>query len=238
MNRLCTVCARGGSKGVQNKNLRSLAGQPLIAHSVRQAKESGLFTQVAVSSDSAYILEAADNAGADILVERPAVLASDFADKSPAVVHCGLESERRTGLRFKTFVDLDATAPLRRPEDILGVIQLLESPGVTNVYTVCKSRRSPYYNMVELDVHNIPRLVKKVSPPALRRQDTPLTYDMNASIYAWDRSTFMTQGAPVHAEGTRIYVMPDDTIYDIDTETDLEIVSMLFGRIGQWANNE
>jgi N-acylneuraminate cytidylyltransferase/CMP-N,N'-diacetyllegionaminic acid synthase len=230
MNRLCTICARGGSKGIPNKNLRVLAGQPLIAHTVRQAKNSGLFTHIAVSSDSNRILEVAEAAGADIMVVRPPALASDFADKSPAIVHCGKEVERRTGQRFETFVDLDATAPLRRTADIRGAVLLLESSGASNVYSVCRSRRSPYYNMVELDTQNVPRLVKRVSPPPLRRQDTPVTYDMNASIYAWTRDIYMNHGAPIHTENSRVYVMSEETVYDIDTETDLEIVSMLISR--------
>lgn len=234
MNRLCTICARGGSKGVPNKNIRVVAGLPLIAHTVQQALRSALFSHVAISSDSDAILQAAQAAGADVLVKRPDDLASDTADKSPSIVHCGREAERRTGEHFDTFVDLDATAPLRLPEHIAGAVALLEaSADATNVYTVCPSRRSPYYNMVELDANNVPRLVKQVFPAPLRRQDTPPTYDMNASIYAWKRDAFLDHGAPVHMDGTRVFVMPDDTIFDIDSETDLEIVTLLLARMNK-----
>ena len=92
---LCTICARGGSKGVPNKNLRPLNGISLIERTVRQARASGLFTGIAVSSDSQGILQAAMDAGADLAVDRPAELATDQADKSPAIVHCARQAEGR-----------------------------------------------------------------------------------------------------------------------------------------------
>ena len=87
MKRLCTICARGGSKGVKGKNLRLLAGKPLIAHSIEQARQSGLFEAIGVSSDSNDILKTADEWGADYLVERPAEMASDTAGQLPAIRH-------------------------------------------------------------------------------------------------------------------------------------------------------
>ena len=61
--RLCSICARGGSKGVPNKNIKEVAGIPLIAHSIEQAKKSGLFLKIAVNSDSDEILEIAKKSG-------------------------------------------------------------------------------------------------------------------------------------------------------------------------------
>ena len=231
MKRLCTICARGGSKGVPNKNIRVVAGRPLIAYTVAQAVETGLFDAIAVSSDSDEILEAARVAGAGLLVKRPDELATDFADKSPAMAHCGRVAEELTGLRFDTFVDLDATAPLRAAGHIAGVVALLESTDATNVYTVTPSRRSPYYNMVELDVNNVPRLVKDLDPPVVRRQDAPPTYDMNASIYAWRRDAFLDAGAPVHMDGTRVFMMPEWSLFDVDSELDFDIVSLLLEKM-------
>lgn len=231
MTRLCTICARGGSKGVPEKNIRMVLGRPLIGHTVRQAIDSGLFDAVAVSSDSDDILDAAKAAGADIVVRRPDVLATDFADKSPAIVHCGREAEKQTGKRFDIFVDLDATAPLRQIEHIVGAVQMLESTDASNIYTVTPSRRSPYYNMVELDANHVPNLVKSVHPPIVRRQDAPATYDMNASIYGWTREAFFNGGAAVHMDRTRVFVMPEWTLFDIDSELDLEIVVLLLAKM-------
>jgi len=81
MKRICTICARGGSKGVSGKNIRLLRGKPLIAHSIEQARASGLFEVIAVSSDSCQILEIAKSSGANIVVKRPDHLATDAAAK-------------------------------------------------------------------------------------------------------------------------------------------------------------
>ena len=120
MLRICTICARGGSKGVPNKNIRPLLGKPLIAHSIEQARASGLFAALAVSSDSDAILAAAAAAGVEHLVKRPDAMASDQAAKLPAIQHCVKSVEEKTGQRFDIMVDLDATAPLRLAEDIAG----------------------------------------------------------------------------------------------------------------------
>lgn len=97
--RICTICARGGSKGVVNKNIRPLAGKPLIAHTIERAKASGLFACIAVSSDSPAILEAAATWGADYMIRRPEELATDNAAKIPAIRHCLAEAERLSGLK-------------------------------------------------------------------------------------------------------------------------------------------
>src|SRR5712691_4711519 len=104
MKRLCTICARGGSKGVKGKNLRPLLGRPLIAHSLEQARASGLFDLVAVSSDASEILETARTFGADLLIHRPDELASDSAAKVPAIRHAVLEAEARSAQQFDTLV--------------------------------------------------------------------------------------------------------------------------------------
>src|ERR1700704_6139778 len=116
MKRLCTICARGGSKGVKGKNLRPLLGRPLIAHSLEQARSCGLFELIAVSSDASEILEVARAFGADLLIQRPDELASDTAAKIPAIRHAVLEAESRSAQHFDTLVDLDATSPLRIPD--------------------------------------------------------------------------------------------------------------------------
>lgn len=96
--KLCTICARGGSKGVKNKNVRHLAGQPLIAYSIQQAKHTGLFDYVAVSSDSQEILDIARQYGADLTIRRPDELATDTAAKLPVIRHCVSMVEQITGL--------------------------------------------------------------------------------------------------------------------------------------------
>ena len=229
MKYLCTVCARGGSKGVPGKNLRPLLGKPLIAHTLEQAKQSGLFAAIAVSSDSQEILDAAKRHGADILVRRPHEMATDSAPKVPAIRHCLESAERELGREFPIFVDLDATSPLRLPKDIAGAVRLLESTGASSVITGAPARRSPYFNLVELDARGVPHVAKQMSTPLTRRQDAPRCFDMNASIYVWRRDAFLSTSA-VFYDDTRLFEMPEERSIDIDSELDWEIVQFLMTR--------
>lgn len=224
--RLCTVCARGGSKGVKNKNLRPLLGKPLLAHSLEQARASGLFAALAVSSDSEEILETARRWGADYLIRRPDEMATDAAPKIPVIRHCLQESERQAGRSFDVIVDLDVTSPLRTSQDIRAAVAMLEESDATNVITAMPSRRSPYFNMVEVDDNGAPRLSKPLPGRIVRRQDAPQCYDMNASIYVWRRSVLMTSDILFH-DSTRLYVMPEERSWDIDSEFDFQVVECL-----------
>lgn len=229
MKRLCTICARGGSKGVKGKNVRDLLGKPLLAYTIEQARAVGLFDAIAVSSDSAEILDIARRWGCDYLVERPAELATDTAGKLPAIRHCVTSVERLAGVEFSTLVDLDATSPLRLPQDIAAAVELLEADGCGNVITAMPARRSPYFNLVEVDAAGVVHLSKPPATPILRRQDAPRCYDMNASIYVWRRDVLLTSDLLFNAD-TRLYVMPEERSIDIDSELDFLIVEQLMAR--------
>ena len=226
LNLLCTICARGGSKAVPGKNLRPLLGKPLIAHSIEQAKETGLFAAIAVSSDAQEILDAAKRYGADLLVRRPDEMATDMAPKLPAIRHCFEAAERECGRIFPIFVDLDATSPLRLPEDIAGAIRLLENTGASSVITGAPARRSPYFNLVELDDGGVPHVCKERKTPFARRQDAPRCFDMNASIYVWRRDAFLLAPA-VFYDDTRLFEMPEERSIDIDNALDWDVVEFL-----------
>lgn len=225
MKRLCTICARGGSKGVPGKNIRLLAGKPLIAHSVEQARASGLFERIAISSDEAAILAAARDAGADDLVVRPPDLATDIAPKVPVMRHVQEAIEAKYG-RYDTFVDLDATSPLRLAEDIAGAVRLLETTGISSVITGAPSHRSPYFNLVEEQPDGTVRVAKTLDPPVTRRQDAPRTFDMNASIYVWKAATFRADPRVFYPD-TRLFEMPAERSHDIDSELDFRIVAFM-----------
>lgn len=226
MTRICTICARGGSKGVPGKNIRPVAGKPLIAWTVEQARASGVFDLIAVSSDSAEIRAAAMAAGAGLAVDRPAEMATDTAGKVPAIVHALLAAEAHLGRQADVLVDLDATSPLRDVADITGAVALLEGTGATNVITGCPARRSPYFNLVERRDDGTAGLSKPLPQAVLRRQDAPACFDMNASIYVWRRGAFV-ENPKVFYPDTRLFEMPEDRSVDIDSPLDLLIVEHL-----------
>jgi N-acylneuraminate cytidylyltransferase/CMP-N,N'-diacetyllegionaminic acid synthase len=224
--RICTICVRGGSKGVPGKNWRPLAGIPLYVHSINQARESGLFDKIVVSSDAPEVLDHAVEFGADMAVRRPDELASDTAGKVPAIAHAVESAESFYSIRFDTCVDLDATSPLRLPEDIAGAVALLENSNCDSVITGAEAHRSPYFNLVEENENGFVSTSKSLPQGVLRRQDAPKTYDMNASVYVWKRDALLAD-KKVFFDTTRIFVMPADRSFDIDSELDFKIVQML-----------
>ncbi len=227
MKRICTVLARAGSVGVPGKNSRSIGGLPLVAHSIRHARQSALFDAIVVSTDDRAVRRIAEAEGVDLVVDRPTELATSTAGKLPAILHAVQQAESSLGISFDVVVDLDATSPLRVSEDVIAAVRMLEdAPEASNVITASPARRSPYFNFVERDPAGTVRLVRPTDPPLLRRQDAPECFDMNASIYVWWRSA-LESGDPVVNPRTLLHVMPEERSHDIDTELDWTIVSHL-----------
>ncbi|MBR0815034.1 acylneuraminate cytidylyltransferase family protein [Bradyrhizobium diazoefficiens] len=226
MSLLCTICARGGSKGVVGKNARDLLGKPVLAWSIAQARETCLFDAIAFSSDSDALLDAALKAGADIAIRRPDEMATDTAPKLPAIRHCLEQAIAQTGKTPEIFVDLDVTSPLRLASDITGAVALLRASGARNVITGAPARRSPYFNLVEQRADGSVGLSKPADPPITRRQDAPRCFDMNASIYVWRVASFLEQPAVFYPD-TRLFEMPEERSIDIDSDLDFALVELL-----------
>jgi N-acylneuraminate cytidylyltransferase/CMP-N,N'-diacetyllegionaminic acid synthase len=228
MKILCTICARAGSKGVANKNLRLINGLPLIAYSLQQAVETKLFSQIAVSSDSSEIRTTAMAHGATFVVDRPTQMASDTAPKLPAIRHCVETTEKEFG-QFDIIIDLDATAPLRIAADIIGSLELLTATNADNVITGTPAHRSPYFNLVEQDENGIVQLSKPLKDAVTRRQDSPKCFDMNASIYVWRRDALLNNSS-LFVSSTRLFEMPRERSLDIDSEADFEMVEWMMSK--------
>lgn len=226
MKKICSICARGGSKGVKGKNIRQLLGKPLIAHTIEQAQASGLFDAIAVGSDSDQILEVADNYGVKYLIKRPSELATDQSGKMPAIRHCVSEVEKITGITFDMMVDLDATSPLRSISDIQTTVNMMEKSNAGNLITAMPARRSPYFNLIELGDNGGVTLSKPPIKQILRRQDAPKCFDMNASIYIWKRLSFYGADSVINND-TLLYVMPEERSIDIDSEVDFDFVEYM-----------
>lgn len=230
---LVTVCARGGSKGVPNKNVREVGGKPLIAHTIEQAREWPRTTDLVVSTDSDEIAEVARNYGASVPFRRPAELATDEAAKLPAIRHAADSMEDETGRRYEYVVDLDATAPLRLVDDIDGCFREVYETQATNAYTVCEAEKNPYFNMVELDEDGYAGLSKELPTEVVRRQDAPAVYEMNASVYVYERE-FLSETDTHHGTKTRVFEMPPERSVDIDRQIDLRWVEYLFDHPEVW----
>ncbi|AYJ79319.1 flagellar modification protein B [Aliarcobacter cryaerophilus ATCC 43158] len=225
-NVLCTICARGGSKGVKNKNIKELHGKPLIAYTIEQAKASGLFEHIVISTDSDDIANVAKQYGAEVFFKRSSEMASDTAGKLDVIRDAFKRSEEYYNKTFDYLIDLDATAPLRLTEDIIDSFNQFKENNNDNLITAMPSRRSPYFNLVEQDENGKVYLSKKLDNKIIRRQDAPKSYDMNASIYIWKRDIILNE-ISIFLEKTGLYVMPEERSIDIDTEFDFKFVDFL-----------
>lgn len=223
---LCTICARGGSKGVKNKNIKMINGEPLISYTIKQAKESGLFEHIVLSTDSDLIADVAQQYGAEVFFRRSAEMASDTAGKLDVIKDAFLKSEAHYQTTFDYLIDLDATAPLRNVQDIIDSYTQFLRDDNDNLITAMPSRRSPYFNLVEVNNSGKVALSKKLESRIVRRQDAPKSYDMNASIYIWKRDVLLKENT-LFLDKTGLYVMPEERSIDIDTELDFEFVEFL-----------
>ncbi|HLD22769.1 MAG TPA: acylneuraminate cytidylyltransferase family protein [Sulfuricurvum sp.] len=223
---LCTICARGGSKGVKNKNIKLLNKKPLIAYTIEQAAQSGLFEHIVISTDSDLIATTAQEYGAEVFFKRSPEMASDTAGKLDVIRDAFIRSEAHYQSRFDYLIDLDATAPLRSVQDITDAYAQFLRDDNDNLITAMPSRRSPYFNLVEMDETGKVALSKKLSGGIVRRQDAPKSYDMNASIYIWKRDIILNENS-LFLGKTGLYVMPEERSIDIDTELDFEFVEFL-----------
>lgn len=223
---LAIIGARGGSKGVKNKNIRLLHGKPLIAWTIEQAIQSNLFDHVVLTSDSEEIMNISSKFGADVFFKRPDEFATDTAPKIPAIRHALLEAERKFGKKYDCIVDLDATSPLRLINDLIEALDQFEQGGYDSMITAMPARRSPYFNLVEQSQDGRVDLAKKFERPIARRQDSPKCYDMNASFDIWKRDVLLNSDT-LFTGNTGLYVMPEERSIDIDCEMDWRIVEML-----------
>jgi CMP-N,N'-diacetyllegionaminic acid synthase len=223
---LCTICARGGSKGVKNKNIKNINGKPLIAYTIEQAIKSKLFEHIIISTDSDKIANISKKYGAEVFFRRDKEMASDSAGKLEVIKDAFIKSENYYNEQYDYLIDLDATAPLRSVEDIINSFKQFIDNNNDNLITAMPSRRSPYFNLIEVDNSGKIYLSKSLENSALRRQDAPKSYDMNASIYIWKRDIILNKNT-IFLENTGLYIMPEERSIDIDTELDYKFVEFL-----------
>jgi len=223
---LCTICARGGSKGVKNKNIKPINNKPLIAYTIEQAKQSELFDHIVISTDSDDIAKIAKEYGAEVFFKRDEQIASDTAGKLDVIKDAFIRSEEYYDKEYDYLIDLDATAPLRNVDDIINSFNQFMQNNNDNLITAMPSRRSPYFNLVEVDQHGKVNLSKKLPNSIDRRQDAPISFDMNASIYIWKRDVILNEKS-LFLDNTGLYVMPENRSIHIDTELDYKFVEFL-----------
>ncbi len=232
MKILITICARGGSKGVPDKNIRPLAGRPLIDYSIDTAKRwreqlKDSEVEIILSTDSEKIKEVARSCGLATDYSRPEELATDKAGKIGAIADALRHAEQETAQAFDYILDLDVTAPLRSLEDLNTSLQMMKSQtDAVNLFSVSKPHRNPYFNMVELKEDGYAKLVKPLAANVHSRQAAPQVYDMNASFYFYRRNFFDLGYNSAITDRSLVYLM-EHICFDIDHLLDYEIMDYL-----------
>ena len=234
MNILFTLCGRAGSKGVKGKNARDFLDIPLVWYSManialyneRYAADDNI--NVVLNTDSEDLIKLVQQVSdLDVtILRRDVSLGGDKVPKVAVILDCLQRSEEIFKLHYDMVVDLDITSPLRTVQDIKNAI---DKKAIRNdvdvVYSVAPSRRNPYFNMVKEENGFF---CKAIPSNFTTRQEAPVFYDMNASIYAYspealrnkEQSTFFNSNCDA-------IVMADTGILDIDSEEDYELMQII-----------
>lgn len=177
---LALIPARGGSKGIKDKNIISLAGKPLIAYSIEAAKKSKYIDSIVVTTDSEKIAEVAKRYGARVPFLRPAELAADTSKTIDAVLHA-IKTLKSMGENYDTLVLLQPTQPLRTTDDIGKAIELYYESGENGLVSISSVDDSP---LLIRSIDEDGKLINLLSQNSTcRRQDMPNYYKVNGCIY-------------------------------------------------------
>lgn len=222
------IFARGNSKGVPRKNLKLLAGKPLIAHAIVCAKACPSLGCVNVSTDDKEIATIARDWGADVPFIRPAELAADNSPEWAAWQHA-VQTMADLGRPFDILVSLPPTSPFRSVEDVEACIQILrDRPEIDVALTVREADRSPYFNMVQVGTDGVAEIVIPSDRQFHRRQDVPKVYDITTVAYAV-RSSLILSGNSLFDGRVYGVEVPAERALDIDTPYDLLVAELLAG---------
>lgn len=229
MKILFTLCARSGSKGYKNKNFRNFLDYPLYLYSLSLIdlfikKHPELTVEIIINSDSLDFKEILSKTiqMKYFFIDRPKTLSGDKVAKLDVIKHSYLNAKEKDDI-YDFVIDLDITSPLRRIDDLDNVYSKISNTDAELVYTVVESRRSPYFNMVQKNKEFYGRVI---STRFDTRQSVPLTYDMNASIYAYKSSSLIIRDHIIEFNSD-VVNMEDNYVLDIDSERDFKFMEIV-----------
>jgi len=222
--------ARGGSKSVIRKNIKPIAGKPLIGYTVAEALKSKFISRYIVSTDDAEIQKIAIQCGAEAPFLRPSKYSTDEASSVSAMQHAVEWVEQHEGVKYDYIVELMCTNPMKTVEDIDASIEKLIATGADSVIAVHK-----------LEDHHPARIKKIIDDkitdfciqeiPESRRQDLkPEAYIRSGSIYALKRDYLMLEGKRYGSDNSRPYLLPVERAINIDTEIDFMIAELMLNK--------
>ncbi|AWL11625.1 N-acylneuraminate cytidylyltransferase [Saliniradius amylolyticus] len=214
MSNYAFIFARGGSKGLPRKNVKPLAGKPLLAYSIESALACPDIDRLFVSTEDAEIKRIALGYEQVEVIERPAELAKDTSAEWLAWQHAIGWVKEQYGA-FDNFISLPVTSPLRNTQDIVRAISQRQQQAADICISVTASDRSPYFNMVTLDDNQKCQLVIPSEGPVTRRQDVPSVYDITTVVYA-AKPSFIEHNHSLFSGTVTAIQVPKERAVDID----------------------
>jgi len=224
---LGVILARGGSKGIPQKNIKELNGHPLLAYSLYAGLKCPLITHFVVSTDSTKIAKIAKQYGAAVPFMRPKSLARDTVSSRDALHHAVLAAEKYYRMIFDYVIELPATGPLRNSQDARSALNKLIRTKADSVISVTR-----VYDRHPVRIKRIKRdrlfdFTKELPEgESSRRQDLEAAYVRNGAIYAMKRSTIISQYSRV-GKICRPYIMPAERSINIDEAVDFFLAEAL-----------
>ncbi len=231
MRILYLITARGGSKGVPNKNLRQIGGLSLVGFKARSARKTSTCTRLIISSDSPEIQEEARRHGAEVPFTRPAELATDTA-RTPDVIAHAMEWLEERGERYDAIMLLEPSSPFARPSDYEAAVAMMERTNADAVVGMRRMEVSSVFVGQMTEDGRIEEIVRKMkATTAYRRQDAAPEYTMNGALYLFRWDYFKAHRNIYFSEkGVYGYVMPDEYSIEIDEPRDLYFAEFLVER--------
>ena len=226
MKVVALICARGRSQGVPGKNIRPLAGKPLITWAIEQARSVRRIERVIVSTDAEDIAAVARQAGAEVPFLRPANLADHDSPEWLVWRHALSFLKDSEGAYPDALIIVPPTAPLRAVEDLERCLDEFQRGDADIVITVTDAHRSPYFNMVEEHPDGTVGLVIPPSAPIVRRQDVPVVYDVTTVAYVAKPQFVMAREGAFEGRVRHVQI-PAERALDIDTLLDFRIAECL-----------
>ncbi len=221
---LYIIPARGGSKGIPRKNIKMLAGRPLIYYSIDVARAlAGDDSRVIVSTDDDEILSVAEATGLSVPYKRPDRLGADTVGSREVILDV-MDYADSSGISYECVVLLQPTSPLRTIADVKSCLDLY-TPDVDLVVSVTPASCNPYYDCFETSSDGTLH-VSKGDGLYTRRQDVPPAYQFNGAVYVINPDSI--RQLPLGAFPRRLpYVMPRERSIDLDTPLDWMVMEKI-----------
>lgn len=221
---LGVIPARGGSKGVPHKNIKELAGKPLLAYTIEAALQSGIFERIIVSTDDEDIAAVAGKYGAEVPFIRPADIAGDLVSSDAVILHA-LQFYEKQNIFFKEVCKLQPTSPFRSAQNLKDAYKVFRQENRDYLVSVCECEHSPLWSGTLGKDNSMDDFLREEVIRSCR-QELPQYYRLNGAIYMAKTQSFI-ENKSFFGKNSRAFVMSQEASVDIDNSLDFLFAEFL-----------